>query len=129
MAEGIAVLTAEGKVLFTNRAMEGHLNLHSGQALTVRGLMDEADAIDSQRLLEATASEPGPPPTSREGSNPPSGAPGPSEPPPSSQQSGRSTLERIEHELLRRSLGRERTEICLDRSDRSLVVAASPVLD
>ena len=34
MAEGIAVLTAKGKVLYTNRAMEGHLNLRTGQAIT-----------------------------------------------------------------------------------------------
>jgi signal transduction histidine kinase/FixJ family two-component response regulator len=102
MAEGIAVLTAEGKVLYTNRAMAGHLNLHEGQMLTVSRETEEA-------------------PVTR--------ADGASEPPPSSQGAGRSTLERIEHDLLQRSLGRERTEICLDRSARSLVVTASPVLD
>jgi signal transduction histidine kinase/DNA-binding NarL/FixJ family response regulator len=114
MAEGIAVLTAEGKVLYTNRPMAEHLHLHEGQVLTV-----------SAAPVRAAA-----PPLAAEAASSSSAA-STETPLPSSQplSTGRPTLERIEHELLRGSLGRERTEICLDRSDRSLVVAASPVLD
>jgi signal transduction histidine kinase/CheY-like chemotaxis protein len=115
MAEGIAVLTAEGKVLYTNRVMEEHLHLHEGQELTVGAAPARAIA---------------PPSAAADAEAPPSSTPASAEAPsPSPSSQGRSSLERIEHELLRSSLCRERTEICLDRSDRSLVVAASPVLD
>lgn len=116
MAEGIAVLTAEGKVLFTNPAMAEHLHLVTDQALSVGRVDHSAPASGDAEEAHGAG---GPGSTSRGDGGPPS-----------SQLSGdRSTLERIEHELLRQSLGEARAEICLDRSDRSLVVSSSPVKD
>src|SRR5262249_28949275 len=69
MAESIAVRTADGKVLYTNRPMEGHLNIRAGQALTVRGLADDAESMAARRLHDVPSDLPGPL-TSRERSAP-----------------------------------------------------------